>query len=235
MERLGRGRRTCRVAPSTMPSCSAVSRVTCAQTSLVVDQHVDPHLEAEPRHPDDGRGRGRRVRLVEQLEVVRPHQRGRPASVTGPRKLITKSFAGCVVELVGRADLLDLAVGHHHDAVGDVHRLLLVVGDEHGGHVDLVVQPAQPGAQLLAHLGVERAERLVEQQHLRLDRERPGQRHALALAAGELRGVAGRRTARGARARAARCTRSLISALGRLRISSPKATLREHVMCLNAA
>ena len=54
----------------------------------------------------------------------------------------------------------------------------------------LVVEAAQPGAQVLADLGVERAEGLVEQQHLRLDRQRPGQRHPLALAAGELVGVA---------------------------------------------
>ena len=74
--------------------------------------------------------------------------------------------------------------------VGDLHRLLLVVGDEHGRDVDLVVQAAQPGAQLGADVGVERAERLVEQQHARLDGERAGQRHALALAAGELRRVA---------------------------------------------
>ena len=52
----------------------------------------------------------------------------------------------------------------------------------------LVVQPPQPVAQLLAYLGIQRAERLVEQQHRRLDRQRPGQRHPLALAAGELRG-----------------------------------------------
>ena len=58
--------------------------------------------------------------------------------------------------------------------------------DEDAGDVQLVVQPAQPAAQLLAHLGVERAERLVQQQHLRLDRQRAGQRDALALAAGEL-------------------------------------------------
>ena len=45
-------------------------------------------------------------------------------------------------------------------------------------------------AQLLAHAGVERAERLVEQEHVRLDRERAGERHPLALAAGELRGIA---------------------------------------------
>ena len=49
---------------------------------------------------------------------------------------------------------------------------------------------AQPLAQLGADLGVERAEGLVEQQHLRLDGERPGERHALALAARELGGVA---------------------------------------------
>ena len=62
--------------------------------------------------------------------------------------------------------------------------------DEDARHVDLVVQPAQPLPQLLPHLGVEGAERLVEQQHLRLDRQRPGQGHALPLAAGELRGIA---------------------------------------------
>ena len=54
----------------------------------------------------------------------------------------------------------------------------------------LVVEAPQPRAELLAHRGVERAERLVEQQHARLDRERAGQGHALALAAGELRGIA---------------------------------------------
>ena len=53
-----------------------------------------------------------------------------------------------------------------------------------------VVELAQPAAQLAAHLGVERAERLVEQQHPRLDGQRAGQRHALALAAGELGGMA---------------------------------------------
>ena len=52
------------------------------------------------------------------------------------------------------------------------------------------MQAPQPLAQLGAHAGVEGAERLVEQQHLRLHRERPGERHALALAARELRRIA---------------------------------------------
>ena len=45
-------------------------------------------------------------------------------------------------------------------------------------------------AQRHAHLGVERRQRLVEQQQLRLRRQRAGERHALLLAAGELVGIA---------------------------------------------
>ena len=89
-----------------------------------------------------------------------------------------------------RADLFEVAVVDDGQAVGHLHGLLLVVGDEHRGDRQRVVQVAQPQAQLRAHLGVERAERLVEQQHLGLDGQRPGQGHALALAARELRGVA---------------------------------------------
>src|SRR5215218_6434229 len=95
-----------------------------------------------------------------------------------------------LVEIAGRARLLDLSVVDHDDLLGDVHGLLLVVGDEDRRHVDLVVEAAEPRAQLLADLCVERAERLVQQQDLRLDRKRPGERHPLALAARELRRVA---------------------------------------------
>ena len=56
--------------------------------------------------------------------------------------------------------------------------------------MDLVVQPAEPGAQLLADLRVEAAERLVQEQHLGPRRQGPRQRHPLPLAAGELRGIA---------------------------------------------
>ena len=52
------------------------------------------------------------------------------------------------------------------------------------------LDPADLLAQLHPDLGVERGQRLVEQQHLRLDRERAGQRHPLLLAAGDLVRVA---------------------------------------------
>ncbi len=96
------------------------------------------------------------------------------------------------------------------------------------------MQPPQPLAQLRAHLRVERAERLVEQQHPRLDRERARQRHALALTAGELGrvalGVAGE-----ADDFSSSSTRAAILSFGCLRIDSPKATLSRTVMCLKAA
>src|SRR6266540_1926510 len=50
---------------------------------------------------------------------------------------------GPLVEIMRRADLLDATVVHEHDVVGDLHRLLLIVRDEHRRDVHLVVQPAQ--------------------------------------------------------------------------------------------
>jgi len=64
------------------------------------------------------------------------------------------------------------------------------VGDEHGGRTHFIVHAAQPAPQLLPHLGVERAERLVEQKDLRLYRERTREGDALALPARELVRVA---------------------------------------------
>ena len=86
----------------------------------------------------------------------------------------------------------------------------------------LLVQAPQPDAQLLAHGRVESAERLVEQQDAGLDGERAGERHALALAARELRRIAVGEAVQLHEASNS-STRSRISAFGRLRISRPKA------------
>ena len=117
---------------------------------------------------------------------------------------MTNGVAGCSTTSSGVPSCSISPVVHDDHAVGELERLFLIVRDEHAGQVNLGVQPPQPAPQLLPHLGVERAERLVEQQHLRLDRERARQRDALPLAAGELRRVAGRRGSRAARAPAGR-------------------------------
>jgi hypothetical protein len=64
------------------------------------------------------------------------------------------------------------------------------VGDVDEGDADLALDALELDLHLLAQLEVQRAERLVEQQHLRAVDDRPGQRDALALAAGELRRLA---------------------------------------------
>ena len=105
-------------------------------------------------------------------------------------KPATNSLAGPLVDLDRRAELLDAAVVEHGEAVAHRQRLLLVVGDEDEGDPDLALDPLELELHLLAQLEVERAERLVEQQHLRLVDDRARQRDPLALAAGELERLA---------------------------------------------
>ena len=95
-----------------------------------------------------------------------------------------------VVDLGGRADLLDAAGVHDRDPVAHRERLFLVVGHVDEGDPDLALDALQLELHDLAQLEVEGAERLVEQQRLRLVDEGPGQRHALLLAARELRRLA---------------------------------------------
>ena len=79
-------------------------------------------------------------------------------------------------------------VAHHGDAVGHRHRLLLVVRHVDEGRADVAVDLRELDLQPLAELQVERAERLVEQQHRGPVDERPRHRDALLLAAGQLAG-----------------------------------------------
>ncbi len=101
------------------------------------------------------------------------------------------------------------------------------------------MQAAQPAAQLLAHLGVERAEGLVEQQHFGLDRQGAGQGHALALAAGELGGIARSESQSSCTSVSSRMTRSRMSASfgrsARGRTRRPKATFSNTLMWRKSA
>src|SRR3712207_7471008 len=63
-------------------------------------------------------------------------------------------------------DLLDPPIVDHHNLVGDLQSLLLIVRDEDGGDVDLVMQAPQPGAQLLAHRSEEHTSELQSRQYL---------------------------------------------------------------------
>ena len=103
-----------------------------------------------------------------------------------PTKPATNRRRGPLVDLGRRADLLDPAVVEDRQAVAHRERLLLVVGHVDERDADLLLDRLELDLHLLAELEVERAERLVEEQHARPVDERPGERDALALAAGQL-------------------------------------------------
>ena len=71
-----------------------------------------------------------------------------------------------LVDLGGRADLLDPALVEHREAVAHRERLLLVVRDVDEGDAELLLDPLQLDLELLPELQVECAERLVEEQRL---------------------------------------------------------------------
>ena len=91
-----------------------------------------------------------------------------------------------VVKIDGVADLLDHAGVHDDDAIRHLHRLVLVVRHHDRRDAQRRLQVLDLGAQFLADLGVERRQRLVQQQHGRLGRQRARQRDALLLSAGQL-------------------------------------------------
>ena len=78
---------------------------------------------------------------------------------------------------------------HDVDLVGQVDRLLDVVGDEHHGLLEVAPELHQPFLHLQLGLRIERAERLVEQDHVGVEQQRAQQRRALAHAARQRVGI----------------------------------------------
>ena len=96
----------------------------------------------------------------------------------------------CPDDLLGAADLDDLAVTHDHDVIAELERLGEVVGDEHHGLADLVVEAQDLVLHVAPDERVERAERLVEEHDLGIHGEGPGQPDPLLHAARQLVGIA---------------------------------------------
>src|SRR5712672_2959977 len=78
------------------------------------------------------------------------------------------------------------SVGHHDDAVGEQHRFVDVVRDHEDRAARGRDDPHQFVLEVRPRQGVERPERLIEQEDLGLDRHRAGDTDALLHAAGEL-------------------------------------------------
>ena len=103
---------------------------------------------------------------------------------------IVYGCSGFVVQLVGRRHLDDHAQVHDGDAVGDVPDDGEVVRDEQIRQVELRLQLLEQVDDLRLDRDVERGDRLVGDDEVRVERERAGEADALALPARELVRVA---------------------------------------------
>ncbi len=143
---------------------------------LGANEHLDLAGLAVAGKDADRRLDGARARPAAH-EVALAEERCRPAIGRGE------------VELLRGAHLDDLPVAHQRDAVGEGEGFLAVVGDEERRDVERAQDQRDLVSQLGTQLRVDVRPRLVEQHDARSGRERPRERDALLLAAGELVGV----------------------------------------------
>ena len=112
---------------------------------------------------------------------------GEPIGDVPPQEPGDERSAGPLPHVGRGAHLLDAALVHDHQAIGERERLVVVVGDEQDGEAEPYEEGTQLGDEAFAQGTVEGTERLVEHQEARRSRERAGQRDALLFAAGKLR------------------------------------------------
>jgi hypothetical protein len=103
-----------------------------------------------------------------------------------PMKAATSTEFGRANTSAGAPDLLDLAVHEHRHAVGERHRLLLVVRHVDGGDPERALQLLELDPGLEAQLGVEVRQGLVEEEQPSLAHDGPRECTALLLPSGEL-------------------------------------------------
>ena len=181
---------------------AALDRMRAAQMQMAAGRRID---------------RARHVAL--QDGAVAPRARARHRDRGQQRLRIGVARVG--EQFVGRRGLDDAAEIHHGDAVGDVLHHREIVRDEDVGEAEPPLQVAQQVEHLRADRHVERRDRLVAHDQLRLDRERARDHDALALPAGEFVRIA-RREARlePDHLAAARATRSRRCAAGTMSCSA---------------
>jgi hypothetical protein len=125
----------------------------------------------------------RAARVQDHVAAAAARGVATPVRTFAPVKRATNASAGVVQELGGRALLHERAPPDDAEAVGERGGIADVVRHEQRGQPQLGEQVLQLAAHPCARVGVQRAERLVEQQDVGIAREAPCERDALALAA----------------------------------------------------
>ena len=217
--------------------------------------HDDVRLGAERLDGDDlpGLARSRRgprardgrpprastaARLLDAADGTAPATSTSPSTRAGrrfmrgePRKAPTKDVAGPLVDLARRRQLQELARAHDGDAVGQRHRLDVVVGDVERGRAEAPDELADLEADVAAERGVEVRERLVEEEDPRLAHDGPAHRDALPLAARRALPGAGRAASRCAAGPPPRRPRVRAARAATPRIRSGNSRISRAVIC----
>ena len=150
-----------------------------------LDLAADVGRPRAPRmEPAAAGGIGRRRQLVADVPLAHVHGRRRLGN--GGQQRPGVGMGGVGVDLGGAADLAHLAQVHDHDPVADVLHHRQVMGDEQHGQAVAALHVLQQVQDLGLDGHVQRRHRLIADQHLGIERQRPGDADALALAAGEL-------------------------------------------------
>ena len=128
--------------------------------------------------PDDGLFISPVLKAREALVIPDPH---RLADKGGDKRRLR-----VFVDFQRSSGLFHPARVGYDDLVGNLHRLVLVVGHENAGNADLMNHLLQPAAQLLPDLGVDRGEGLIQEQEPRFRRQSSGKGNPLSLPSGQL-------------------------------------------------
>ena len=105
-------------------------------------------------------------------------------------KACDKGIGGVGIDLIRGADLLDRALVHDDDPVGQCHRLDLVMRHIDRGDFQLALQMLDLHPHAGAQLGVKVRQRFIHQEHLRRAHHGAGKGGALALATRQSAGFA---------------------------------------------
>ena len=90
-----------------------------------------------------------------------------------------------IVNIQRRINLLHHAQLHDHDAVRQSHGLGLVVGYVNNGKAVFLLQFLNLKAHLFPQMGIQAGQRFVQQHHIRVNSQGPGQGYPLLAAAGQ--------------------------------------------------
>ncbi len=155
----------------------------------VVGPDAEPELGSGRETPERGRPRAA-VDLEERQRDGPPagrQDRGKQVHPRGAHERGDEAVAGRLVEVTRRPDLHDPPLAEHADPLGHRQGLELIGRRVEHRHAQLPVEPLELHPRVMAELGVEIRQGLVEEEQLRPPDDRAPDRDPLLLAAAQRR------------------------------------------------